>query len=199
MFNSSWNKIGSLLDPNGIPSGFTAFNVQNINGTLFVTYANPNNPIGGVVDEFTTDGTFIKRLIDDSGGAHLDTPWGLALAPVGWGNFGGDLLVGNNDGDGTINAYTLDGVWQGQLTLNTGQLFSEGELWGMTFGSGSASGGSPNVLYFAAGLDGATNGLLGAISAQAVPEPSSAVLGLIAVGSLATGWHWKKSRSRAGA
>jgi uncharacterized protein (TIGR03118 family) len=85
VFNSSFTKVGNLVDPNGIPAGFTAFNVQNIGGTLFVTYANPNNPLGGVVDQFTTDGTFIKRVIDDAPGAHLDTPWGLALAPTGWG------------------------------------------------------------------------------------------------------------------
>ena len=147
--------------------------------------------MGGIVDEYTTDGTFIKRLIDDQGGTHLMTPWGLAIAPAGWGKFGGDLLVGNNDGDGTINAYTLGGVWQGQLTLNTGAIFSEGELWGMTFGNGGGAG-SPNVLYFVAGLDGATNGLLGSISLLPVPEPSSAVLGLIAAGMMAGGCQWRR-------
>jgi uncharacterized protein (TIGR03118 family) len=190
-FNSSFTKVGSLVDPNGIPAGFTAFNVQNIGGTLFVTYANPNNPLGGVVDEFTTDGTFIKRLIDDAPGTHLDTPWGLALAPIGWGKFGGDLLVGNNDGDGTVNAYNLSGVWQGQLTLGNGQLFSQAELWSLSFGNGG-SAGSPNVLYFDAGLEGATNGLLGAISS--VPEPSSLVLSLIATAVVAGGWQLKKHR-----
>ncbi len=190
VFNSLWAKVGSLTDPN-LPVNFTAFNVQNINGLLYVTYANPNNPAGGVVDVFKTDGTLVGRLIDDAAGTHLDTPWGLALAPKGWGQFGGDLLVGNNDVDGTINAYTLGGVWQGQITLNGGQLFSQAELWGMTFGNGG-SAGSPDVLYFAAGLDGATNGLIGAISS--VPEPSSAVLGLIAMGVLAGGWRWKNRR-----
>jgi uncharacterized protein (TIGR03118 family) len=195
IFNSSWSKVGSLNDPN-LPSGFTAFNVQNIGGALYVTYANQANPLGGIVDQFTTDGTFVTRLVNDPAGTHLDQPWGLALAPAGWGAFGGDLLVGNNNGDGTINAYTLGGVWQGQLDLNTGQAFSEGNLWGMMFGSGSASGGSPNVLYFAAGLDG-NNGLLGAISAEAspVPEPSTAVLALIAV-SILGGVTWRNARRR---
>ena len=194
VFNSSWAKIGALTDPNGLPSGYTAFNVQNIGGTLYVTYVNPNNPIGGIVDEYTTDGKFITRLIDDSAGAHLDTPWGLAIAPAGWGKFGGDLLVGNNDGDGTINAYTLGGVWQGQLTLNTGTAFSEAELWGIGFGNGG-SAGSADTLYFAAGLPGATDGLIGAINS--VPEPSSAILGLIAVGMLAGGWRYQSRRQAA--
>ena len=192
-FNNQFNKVGTLTDPHGLPAGFNAFNVQNINGILFVTYANPNNPLGGVVDEYTTDGKFITRLIDDAAGTHLDTPWGLAVAPKGWGQFGGDLLVGNNDGDGTINAYTLGGVWQGQITLNGGQLFSQSELWALSFGNGG-SAGSPDVLYFDAGLPGATDGLIGAISF--VPEPSSAVLGLIATGVVAGGWRWKKRRRR---
>ena len=180
---------GSFTDPN-LPAGYSAFNVQNINGILYVTFVNPNNPIGGIVDEFKTDGTFITRLITDDGGAHLDTPWGLAIAPKGWGQFGGDLLVGNNDGDGTINAYTLAGVWQGQIQLTNGTTFSQGELWGMTFGNGG-NGGSANVLYFAAGLPGASGGLIGALS---VPEPSSAVMGLIAIVALAGGWRWKNRR-----
>ena len=192
IFNSKWQMTGNFTDPN-LPAGFTAFNVQNIGGILYVTFANPNNPLGGIVDEFKTDGTFIKTLISDAAGRHLDTPWGLAIAPKGWGQFGGDLLVGNNDGDGTINAYTLGGVWQGQITLQNGT-FSQGELWGMTFGNGG-SGGSKNVLYFAAGLPGATNGLFGAIS---TPEPSSGVLGLIALGALTAGWRWKKRRRRRG-
>ncbi len=187
IFNSKWQMTGSFTDKN-LPSGYTAFNVQNLGGILYVTFVNPNNPLGGIVDEFNTDGTLIKTLISDAAGAHLDTPWGLAIAPAGWGQFGGDLLVGNNDGDGTINAYTLGGVWQGQITVQTGT-FSQGELWGLTFGNGG-SGGSPNVLYFAAGLDGATNGLFGAIS---VPEPSSGVMGLIALGALTAGWRWKSA------
>jgi uncharacterized protein (TIGR03118 family) len=196
VFNGSWQNIGTFTDPNGLPSGFTAFNVQNINGNLFVTYANPNNPLGGIVDEFTTDGAFVGRLITDPTGTRLDSPWGLALAPAGWGQFGGDLLIGNNGGDGTINAYTLGGVWQGQIQLTTGQLFSEQQLWGLTFGSGSASGGARDVLYFAAGFDAAADeGLVGAI-APAAPEPSSAILALSAVSLLAGGWTYKNARRR---
>ena len=191
IFNSQWQQVGAFTDPN-LPAGFSPFNVQNISGTLFVTYANPNNPLGGLVDEFSAaNGSLISRLITDPTGTHLQSPWGIALAPAGWGQFGGDLLIGNNGGDGTINAYSLSGALQGQITLNTNSVFSEQQLWAISFGNGS-SAGSPNILYFSAGYTAdATNGLIGAIS---VPEPGTAVLGLLAIGHLAGGRRLRNSR-----
>ena len=133
VFNSQWTMTGSFTDPNfsSFPSGYAAFNVQTlmVNGTqtLFVTYANQATS-GGIVDEFTTNGTFIKTLIDDPTGQHLNSPWGLAIAPASWGQFGGDLLVGNNNGPGEINAYNLNGVFEGTLMLNTAQPFAAADL-----------------------------------------------------------------------
>jgi uncharacterized protein (TIGR03118 family) len=130
-------------------------------------------------------------LITDPTGTHLQTPWGLAIAPAGWGPFAGDLLIGNNGGDGTINAYSLSGVLQGQITLDTNSVFTEQQLWAISFGNG-ASAGSPDILYFDAGYTAdATNGLIGAIS---VPEPSAAVLGLLAIGQLAGGRRLRNCR-----
>jgi uncharacterized protein (TIGR03118 family) len=178
VFNSNWQMTGSFTDPNfsTFPSGYAAFNVQMLvlNGkqTLFVTYANQSTS-GGIVDEFTTDGTFIKTLIDDTAGQHLNSPWGLTIAPASWGQFGGDLLVGNNNGPGEINAYSQSGAFQGTLTLNTGQPFAAADLWALSFGNGSDAG-SQNTLFFTAGLASNTDGLFGAISAQSVPEPSTA-------------------------
>jgi uncharacterized protein (TIGR03118 family) len=189
VFNGAWQQAGVLTDPS-LPAGFSAFNVQNLGGTLFVTYANPNNPLGGVVDEFNTNGSLITRLITDPSGNHLDSPWGLAIAPAGWGQFGGDLLVGNNGGDGTINAYSLAGTYEGQIDLGTTP-FSEEQLWALSFGNGG-SFGSANTLYFDAGYTtDATNGLIGAVS---VPEPTTGMLCLLAIGQLATA---RRSRRRA--
>ncbi len=173
----------------------------SVNGTptLFVTYANQSTG-GGIVDEFTTGGAFIKTLINDTAGVNLDAPWGLAIAPANWGKFGGDLLVANNNANAggltEINAYNLTtGAFVGTLMLNNGQPFSETELWAISFGNGG-SAGSADTLYFTAGLDNNTNGLLGAIS---VPEPNSAVLGLIAAGVLAGCLKWKNRCRRTAA
>jgi uncharacterized protein (TIGR03118 family) len=182
VFNSSWQMTGSFTDPNfaNFPSGYAAFNVQMlmVNGTqtLFVTYANQSTG-GGIVDEFSTNGTFIKTLIDDTAGVNLDAPWGLAVAPANWGQFGGDLLVANNNANSAdlteINAYNMKTeAFEGTLILSNGQPFSSTELWAISFGNG-ASAGSTDTLFFTAGLPGNTDGLFGAISAQSVPEPST--------------------------
>ncbi len=199
VFNNQFHEVGSFSDPNYAnlqTMGYKAFNVQNlsVNGvqTLFVTYANQATS-GGVVDEFTTNGTFLKTLISDTGtNPTLAAPWGLALAPANWGQFGGDLLVANNNGPGTINAYDVaSGVLKGSLTINAGPASnSSPDLWGITFGNGG-NGGSTDTLYFTAGLASNGDGLFGAIS---VPEPRSAILGLIAMAFVAAGWGWRNRR-----
>jgi hypothetical protein len=126
-------------------------------------------------------------------GTHLDSPSGLAIAPDGWGRFGGDLLVGNNNGPGEINAYSLNGTWQGTPTLHTGLAFAESDLWSLTFGNGGMGGG-PNTLYFTAGLASNTDGLFGSIAS--VPEPNSALLSSIAVGLIGARWRWRRYRNR---
>jgi hypothetical protein len=169
VFNSQWAATGSLTDPNGLPAGFNAFNVQNINGLLYATYTNQSIPSGGIVDVFKPDGTFVNRLIDDQAGKWLDNPWGLTMAPSTFGKFGGDLLVGNNGGNFEINAFDPNsGHFKGVLTLASGQPFSENNLWALTFGNGG-SGGVANTLYFTAG-PGGTDGLFGSL--QAIPSLS---------------------------
>jgi uncharacterized protein (TIGR03118 family) len=169
VFNSQWTMVGQFTDPNGLPAGFNSFNVQNLDGRLFVTYTNQSIPSGGIVDVFKPDGTFVKRLIDDPTGFWLDNPWGLTIAPASFGKFGGDLLVGNNGGNNWINAFDpVHGTFQGVLTLSNGQPFSEDNLWALTFGNG-ASGGVANTLYFTAGIGG-TDGLFGSL--QAIPSIS---------------------------
>jgi uncharacterized protein (TIGR03118 family) len=165
-------RTGSFIfsDPN-LPSGLTPYrpaNIQDLNGTLYVTYWNGADvQHGGIIDAFDTNGNFLRRVV--SGG--LDQPWGLALAPAGFGNLGGALLVGNfGFGDGKINA--LDpktGKFLGYITDANGTPLAFEGLWGLTFGNGG-SGGDPNALYFAAGINrvgptsfSANDGLFGSI------------------------------------
>jgi len=201
VLNNQWQMKGTFSDPNfaSFPTGYAAFNVQNLlvhgTQTLFVTYANQATQ-GGIVDEFNTDGTFIKTLVNDTAGTHLASPWGMAIAPTNWGPLGGDLLVGNNNPNSAglteINAYNLStGDFAGTLTLANGQPFSADELWAIGFGNGGGAGSTDTLIFVAGGTDN-TNGLVGAIST--IPEPNSAVLGLIALVALTAVWRWKGRR-----
>ena len=130
---------GHFTDPT-LPAGYAPFNIQNLGGQLFVTYAqqdaSKSQPVAGAgfqfVDAFDLNGNFIKRLA--SGGA-LNVPFGLAIAPADWGSFGGDLLVGNR-GDGTINAYDpTTGAFIGPLTDAQGHPISNALLTALAFGN----------------------------------------------------------------
>ncbi len=146
------------------------------------------------MDAFTTQGNFIGRVAGP--GSNLEQPWGLAIAPSSFGSIAGDLLVGDK-ATGNISIINLaNDSFVGLLDGPNGQPIKIPDLWSLIVGNGG-SGGSSEEIYFTAGANGYKNGILGAI--QSVPEPSSAVLGLFAIGSLATGWHWKKRRSRAAA
>lgn len=179
--------------------GLVPFNVQNIGGDIYVTYAPAT--IGanrtpqtmatagqGAVAEFDTGGNLIHTVINfDQTGSHLASPWGIALAPAGFGPFGGDLLVGNFSYSlGEIDAYNpVTGAFLGTLDSNAAW---QG-LWALTFGSGSASGGSSDILYFTTGLNAETNGLFAALSV--VPEPST--LALLGAGVLSL-CAWRRRR-----
>ena len=174
---------GSFVDPS-LPSGYAPFNIQDIGGTLFVTYAVRDEEGeevpgagNGIVDAFDTNGNLLRRVA--TGGA-LNAPWGLALAPLGFGEFGGALLIGNF-GDGVINAFDpITGVLLGTLRDAMNNAIANEGLWGLRFGNGG-NGGRLNTLYFAAGINDEENGLFGSIAA--VPEPAS--LALLLVGVLA--------------
>jgi uncharacterized protein (TIGR03118 family) len=172
------NLTGSFTDP-GLPAGYAPFDVQNLGGTLYVTYAVQDSDkhddvpgLGnGIVDVFDLQGNFVKRLV--TGGA-LDSPWGLALAPTGFGDVGGDLIVGNFGGDGLLHAYNpTTGALVETLMDPSGNPIKIDGLWGLRFGNGAA-GQSLLNLYFTAGPDGETHGLFGVLAP--VPEPATCVL-----------------------
>jgi uncharacterized protein (TIGR03118 family) len=171
VFNGSFQPTslaGSFSDPT-LPSGFTPYNIQNIGGTLYVTYENEDEG-GGVINAFDANGNFLNRVTANEAGGPLKSPWGLALAPAGFGPFGNALLVGNED-DGRISAFDPStGSFLGQLLDPNGDPIANTGLWGLVFGNG-ANGTSPNVLYFAAGINEEVHGLFGSIAV--VPEPST--------------------------
>jgi uncharacterized protein (TIGR03118 family) len=158
---------GSFADAT-IPAGYAPFNVQNISGLLYVTYAlqdadahdDAAGPGHGFVNVFDTSGRLVKRLA--SAGV-LNSPWGLALAPAGFGGFAGALLVGNF-GNGRINAFNpATGAWLGTINDTNGNPLAVEGLWALAFGNGG-NGGEPHTLYFTAGPNGETDGLFGSLA-----------------------------------
>jgi uncharacterized protein (TIGR03118 family) len=151
---------GGFADPN-LPGGFAPFNIWPLNGKLYVTYAKQDSAQfldvagagNGFVDVFDFNGNLLNRLVSNGG---LNSPWGLAIAPAGWGAFAGDLLVGNF-GDGTINAFDVtSGGKIGTLQNANGIPISIAGLWALAFGNGGR-GGDSGTLYFTAGVpDGTT-------------------------------------------
>ncbi|SPP99682.1 conserved exported hypothetical protein [Candidatus Sulfobium mesophilum] len=183
---------GNFTDPT-LPSGYAPFNIQNINGNLYVTYAlqdaakadDVSGAGNGIVDVFDANGNFIKRLISNGLLSPLNSPWGMAIAPTGFGEYSNDLLIGNF-GDGRINAFDpVTGAQVGTLEDVTGNPLVIPGLWGLRFGNGGI-GFDSSSLYFTAGIPGdgfkEDHGLFGRIS---VPEPSTFLLlgaGLAGVG-----------------
>jgi uncharacterized protein (TIGR03118 family) len=150
-----------------LPKGLIPFNIRNISGDIFVTYAPAGrmNQItakrgAGAIAIFAEDGTFIKQLV---AGDHLAAPWGMALAPPSFGGFGTHLLVGNFSFIASeINAFTLpNGNFHGRIPVVSPA--SPGGLWSLDFGVGG-NNGDPDTLYFTDGINGEANGLFGAIS-----------------------------------
>src|SRR5207237_1076129 len=147
VFDSNFSPAGSFTDPK-IPVNYAPFNVQNLGGVLYVTFARRDatghdDVAGqghGFVDAFDTNGNLIRRLVSHG---RLDSPWGLAIAPASFGDFAGNLLVGNF-GNGRINAYTLDkGNFRGVLTGTNGSPITIDGLWALRVGNAAAD---PNAV-----------------------------------------------------
>ncbi len=202
VFDGNMNLVapGNRFVDAAIPAGFAPFNIQNIGGSLYVSYARQDakhhddvaGPGNGYVDVYDLNGLLLQRLVS---GGPLNSPWGMALAPASFGDFGGALLVGNF-GDGTINAFDpVSGNLLGTLQDGTGAAIHISGLWGLMFGNGSRAnaaavpaGGDANTLYFTAGIAGPdtveSHGLLGTI--QATPA-ISANNGVVNAASLVPG------------
>jgi uncharacterized protein (TIGR03118 family) len=183
IFDSSFHAVtiaGAFTDPS-LPAGFAPFGIQNINGTIYVTYALQDadkeddvaGPGNGYVDAYDTSGNLIRRV---ASAGELNSPWGLALAPENFGRFSGDLLVGNF-GDGRIHAFdpaqlTPVGEFEavGLLHSAAGKPVKIDGLWALQFGHGttaSSANGLTTTLFFTAGPEDESEGLFGTL----VPVP----------------------------
>ncbi|MER6089985.1 TIGR03118 family protein [Streptomyces bluensis] len=158
---------GRFQDPS-LPAGFAPFGIKTIGDKVFVTYALQDaakhddvaGPGNGFINVFSTEGKLLKRFA--SRGV-LNSPWGLETAPKGFGQFAGDLLVGNF-GDGRIHAFDLKtGRFEGTVTNPAGNPIVIPGLWGLQRGTDQSGG--RHTVWFAAGIEDEAHGLLGTLRA----------------------------------
>src|SRR5262245_1989672 len=185
IFDSSFHAVtiaGAFTDPT-LPAHFAPFGIQNIDGTIYVTYALQDGnaeddvagPGNGYVNAYDTSGHFIRRV---ASAGELNSPWGLALAPADFGRFSGDLLVGNF-GNGRIHAFdpthlTSTGEFDavGLMHSTAGKPIIIDGLWALQFGHGSTSSsanGTTHTLFFTAGPNDEHNGLFGMMTVSKPP------------------------------
>jgi uncharacterized protein (TIGR03118 family) len=167
-----------------LPPHYVPFNVQAIGSDIVVTYAlhmpgqifETDGPGRGYVDIYSAKGKLLHRL---QHGDWLNAPWGVALAPLDFGAFSHDLLVGQFAGGGAtqssgyIAAYDMaTGRMKGLLEDANGKPISIKGIWGISFGGNVAnnydSAAAPGAeMYFAAGPNAGSAGLFGFLTPTA--------------------------------
>lgn len=165
VYNENFDKIDQFKD-SSLPAGYAPFGIQNIGGVLYVTFALQNSEKhddvagagNGYVDKFTSGGVLIARFATRG---VLNSPWGIAKAPSGFGPASGDILIGNF-GDGKINVFTPQGAFVKAMFDNHGKVIVNPGLWSIKFGNGG-NAGSTHSLFFTAGLNHEADGLFGRI------------------------------------
>jgi uncharacterized protein (TIGR03118 family) len=151
---------GTFTDPK-IPKTYSPAGIQAIGSRIYVTYNAIAGGGTGYVDAYNTNGTLLMRLQQ----GWFNQPWGVAIAPAGFGAFSNMILVGNT-GSGWIGAYSpTNGTFQGFLQSGGSDITIPG-LWGLEFGNGNTESGPTNVLYYNAGGANLTTGVFGAIAAN---------------------------------
>ncbi len=160
MYDGSFAWVKSFTDTT-LPAGFAPFGIQDINGLVYVAFADGAGGPGGFIDIFSEDGTFVKRFAQ---GAHLNQPWGMTPAPSNFGPLSNTLLISNNTNHGTINAFNAStGAFVGTLKDTKGKVILIDQLWGIEFGGGSPRNGQTNELFFTAGPSNNLAGTFGSI------------------------------------
>ena len=190
VFDSSFAPVPLLpwqFTDNRLPKGYGPFGVHTLDGNVYVAYAKVDPATGrnlpgkglGFVDEYSPDGALLSRVV----GRHtLNSPWGLTFAPASWGRLAGKLLVGNF-GDGRISVVDptrhvrhddrhhgrsdghrggFDGKVVGLLrSADTGDKLVIPGLWALL--PGTATTGGTDSIWFSAGIENETHGLIGVL------------------------------------
>jgi uncharacterized protein (TIGR03118 family) len=156
-----------------VPANFHPYNIQNLAGALYVTYAEFSHVAqdSGFVRKFDTDGVRDAAFAINNG--PLAEPWGLAIAPATSGPFGNFLYVGNvrtlGISNSSINSFNpATGALFGTMTDGSGAALQIDKLRALAFGNG-VNGGDLNTLYFSANIfdnfetTGRQHGLFGSL------------------------------------
>jgi len=165
-----------------LPRSYVPFNVQTIGNDIVVTYVlhedgsrfETDGPGLGFVDIYTSSGRLLQRL---EHGDWLNAPWGVALAPLDFGRFSHDLLIGQFAGGGDtqssgfIAAYDLaTGKFDGLLQDASGKPLAINGIWALSPGNLSpgnndAAAAPAAEMYFTAGPNHGSGGLFGYLTA----------------------------------
>jgi len=176
-FDAAFNKVtlaGTFADPT-IPSGFAPFGIVALGNQLYVSYAKQDatahdEVLGaglGYVNIFDANGNFLKRF---ASAGSLNAPWGIAMAPAGFGGASGSLLIGNF-GDGAINYFDpATGNRLGSISLASGKQLIIPGLWALVFGNGAANQPA-SELFYTAGPTNQTDGVFGSIKVVTSSSP----------------------------
>lgn len=165
VFDGSFHKVNlpeSAFHDGSLPDGYAPFNVMVAGGAVYVAYAKQDaeamdevaGPALGFVDRYSADGQLVERIASHG---TLNAPWGLAIAPPGFGSFAGDLLVGNF-GNGRINVFR-GSEFLGQLRDQNNHKITIDGLWALL--PGTANTGGTGTVWFSAGPSEETHGLVG--------------------------------------
>jgi uncharacterized protein (TIGR03118 family) len=172
---------GAFVDES-LPRNYVPFNVQAIGNDIVVAYVlheegapfESDGPGLGYVDIYSSTGQLLQHL---EHGDWLNAPWGIALAPLDFGRFSHDLLIGQFAGGGDtqssgfIAAYDLaTGKFDGLLQDASGKPLAINGIWAISPGNVSpsnsdAAAAPASQVYFTAGPNHGANGLFGYLTA----------------------------------
>ncbi|HYL61645.1 MAG TPA: TIGR03118 family protein [Candidatus Methylomirabilis sp.] len=179
VFNSQFKQVKlseEKFEDDELPRDFAPFNVQGVGPNIYVTYArqdaakhdppDPGRPGDGFVDVFNRHGRLIQRL---EHGDWFNAPWGVVWATPDFGEFSNTILVGNFRG-GNVSAFNpVTGRFLGNMLNPDGSTLLIDGLWALRFGNDGGSGPA-TTLFFTAGPNHETDGLLGTLTPVAAEK-----------------------------